>query len=71
DQLAIVSGNNCDQNIPRVRELGTDLKYWYDVHQGFYLQRAKENIISYGVRNTRYLHDKVKLGSEGLRLIPI
>lgn len=59
DQLAAVSGNSHNLNMSRVKELEKELRYWYDVQQDFYSQRAKENILSYDDRNTRYLHDKV------------
>lgn len=60
DELAIVNTNNADKNLPSRTELEDKLKYWYDVQHEFYMQRAKENILSYDDGNTKYLHDKVK-----------
>ncbi|XP_026396005.1 uncharacterized protein LOC113290639 [Papaver somniferum] len=37
------------------------LKYWYSVRQDYYMQRSRENILTFDDKNTKYFHDKVKL----------
>ncbi|XP_026411087.1 uncharacterized protein LOC113306356 [Papaver somniferum] len=43
------------------KKLEDDLKHWYVVRQNYYMQRAKENVLSFDDKNTKYFHDKVKL----------
>lgn len=56
---ANVSVGSLGRNEGMIR-IEDDLKYWYNVQQEYYIQRAKENILTFDDKNTRYFHDKVK-----------
>lgn len=59
-QLEDISSNMLDPSSVGLKaSLEESLKYWYNVRQDYYMQRAKENVLTFDDKNTKYFHDKV------------
>ncbi|XP_026410499.1 uncharacterized protein LOC113305701 [Papaver somniferum] len=59
-QLEYLSGNVANHvNLNEIRDTEASLNHWYGIQQDHYMQRAKENVLKFDDRNTKYFHDKV------------